>query len=157
MSDLVLLDIDGVLADDSHRVHYALQRQWADYFDPVRVWHDDPLLEGAQLYHFAKATGANVAFLTGRREDLYPVTRRWLDFFEYDGQLMMRPIYNHAKLPQFKVDVMDELSKDYGSVLLYDDDPRVVEAVNTALNPQISAQHCVWYKKAKPLVDRALS
>ena len=70
----------------------------------------------------------------------------------------MKPRFQRIKLPVFKTAVIKELVEDgYGEIRLYDDDPRVVDAVNGMELPGVSASLTHWYVKPFPLVERSKS
>lgn len=75
---LAVLDIDGVLADVSHRVAHVQRRpkNWAAFFAAMA---DDPVLpEGLALAN-QLAEEHDVVYLTGRPAAYAQVTRDWLD------------------------------------------------------------------------------
>ena len=77
-SALVVLDIDGVLADVRHRLHYLASRpkNWDGFFAAAK---DDELLEvGAEFAKRAAGTH-DIVYLTGRPERLRAATQAWLD------------------------------------------------------------------------------
>ena len=100
---LVLFDIDGVLADDTHRVQYALDKQWTDYFDLIR--DDTPLEEGIELAQsYANRPDVEVQYLTGRRIDLYEITQNWLYKYRLPNpeRITMRGFAHRDILARFK-------------------------------------------------------
>lgn len=153
---LVLLDIDGVLADDSHRVKHALVYNWNEYFRPETVAADLMLPDGGRLYDMAVNSGSDVAYLTGRREDLRPTTTAWLKSHGMHTEgLLMRPITEHARLADYKAGVVQHLKGcGYDQIILYDDDVRVVDRVNGLKDPSLRAHHCQWYIKQRRMVNR---
>lgn len=76
---LALLDIDGVLANDTHRVDHAINRRWVSYFDPKTVAKDGVWEQGHELAQRLVDEGWTVAYLTGRRSILRLTTEAWLD------------------------------------------------------------------------------
>lgn len=154
---LALLDIDGVLANDTHRVHFALEREWAKYFDPERVAQDAVWQQGLDIARQLKDEGFVVGFLTGRREDLREVTEDWLldNNFPF-GRVTMRRADQKMPLANFKVEYMKKIlaSGHFDSVVLYEDDPEVIRLVHEVLGEQ-SGIHCTWHIKQKALVKAA--
>lgn len=156
---LVLFDIDGVLADDSHRVHFALDKQWGDYFDRIHL--DTPLSEGvdiAQMY--SHRPDVEVQYLTGRRIDLYEKTRNWLAIHELPNpeRITMRGFAHRDILSKYKVGVIRNALEGgyFQSVLLYEDDPAVVELVNSTFG-EGTAILTTWYVKNSEMIKSAKS
>jgi len=77
-SPLVILDIDGVLADIRHRLHYlaARPKNWEGFFAAAK--NDQVLEVGAEFAKRAAATH-EIVYLTGRPERLRAATQAWLD------------------------------------------------------------------------------
>lgn len=153
---LALLDLDGVICDDRHRVQYALCRDWGMYFGLMegdRVW-----ARGRELYDACTLAGWDIAYLTGRREDTRRTTRRWLKAhgFDHHAPLLMRGLEDRRKLPELKAAVVAELLGQacprYREVVLYDDDPLVIEQVGRVAGARV--HHCRWHIKHQRLVER---
>lgn len=156
---LVLFDIDGVLADDSHRVHFALNKQWDDYFGRIHL--DTPLVEGidiAQMYGYRP--DVEVQYLTGRRIDLYEKTKNWLIQHELPNpeRITMRGFAHRDILSKFKVGVLKNAIEGgyYSSILLYEDDPAVVDLVNSTFGDG-TALLVSWYVKNPEMIKHAKS
>lgn len=149
---LAFLDLDGVICDDRHRVEHALHRNWGTYFelmDGDAVWR-----QGRELYEGCILAGWDIAYLTGRREDTRQVTRRWLKRkgFDHKAPLIMRRTEDRRKLPELKAVIVAEALALYDEVILYDDDPLVIERVASV--PGARGHHCRWHTKHQRLVDR---
>lgn len=153
---LAFIDLDGVIADDRHRVQYALDRQWYEYFDLMgddKVWP-----QGQRLYEDCHLAGFDVAYLTGRREDTRRKTERWLKAhgFDHTLPLIMRKQEDRRRLAEVKKSVVAEAMHIYeDGVWMYDDDPEVIEQVRTI--PGARARHCTWHIKPKRLVKKAIA
>ncbi|NDG64820.1 MAG: hypothetical protein EBY29_15360, partial [Planctomycetes bacterium] len=79
MSDaykFVVFDMDGTLADCSHRLQYAQSKQWDEFHS--RSKDDDVIVRVADLM-VVLASVADIIILTGRPEKYRPVTQQWLD------------------------------------------------------------------------------
>lgn len=160
---LAVFDLDGVLADERHRTRHALARDWAAYFDPERVKKDKVWPQGRTAYENELLTGSEVAYLTGRREDIRPVTVKWLkrNDFDHEAELIMRhPRHSTSggyPLPVLKAGILRELGHLYdGRVTLYEDDPAVCAEVRRVL-PELKVMHCTWHIKPERLVRRAVA
>jgi phosphoglycolate phosphatase-like HAD superfamily hydrolase len=129
---LVVFDIDGVLADVSHRVHHVQRRpkNWAAFFAAAAA--DPPLPEGIALAR--ELAGAHpVLYLTGRPESLRRVTQRWLQRHDLpSGRLLMRRSGDFRPARFLKRDVLLDLHEREGVHAVVDDDPSVVSALQEA-------------------------
>ena len=155
--NLALFDIDGVLANDSHRVKYALDRQWFKYFDKKLMAADKLWPQGRALVDRYAAEGWVIAYLTGRREDRRQVTEDWLDDNGLPcGRLVMRSFSDSMPLANFKERYIRNVvaRENYTDVVLFDDDPEVIRFVQEQVGPA-HAIHCTWHVKEKPLVKLA--
>lgn len=153
---LALLDLDGVLCDDRHRVAHALARDWVAYFgamDRDTVWP-----RGRELYENCAFAGFAVGYCTGRREDTRQVTRKWLKKhgFAHKLPLHMRALDDRRPLAEVKAEVVAKtLADGWREVWLFDDDPHVIDLV--AQVPGAVARRCTWYIKPERMVRRGLS
>lgn len=152
---LAVIDIDGVIADERHRVKHALDRDWSTYFglmDGDSVWP-----QGRELYEACAMLGFERAYLTGRREDTRKVTTAWLkrNGFNHKLPLMMRKVEDRTPLADLKAVVTTSLTRlrIYKGIWVYDDDPHVIEKV--AKVEGVHARHCTWYTKPERLVRKA--
>jgi phosphoglycolate phosphatase-like HAD superfamily hydrolase len=153
---LRLFDIDGVLANEVHRQHHALNRDWAHYFHPSRLARDTVWPQGRDLYQLCLAAGDDVGYLTGRREDLREYTEAWLadNGFNATLPLIMRKLEHQTRagypLPVLKAGIVRELTYVYDEVWLYEDDPAVCEAVGQVQGARV--HHCAWHIKPTKMV-----
>lgn len=153
------IDIDGVLANDKHRVGHALEKRWAEYFKPELLLQDAAWEEGRELIRSLQAAGRPFVYNTGRREDLRAVTSQWLEINGFPPALLyMRPVGVRTPLPILKADLLERLQAVAGprSLVLYDDDPEVIKQVKARLGEE-SAVHCTWSIKEEALIKRARS
>ncbi len=150
---LALFDLDGVVCDDRHRVEFALNRDWCEYFG--RIGDDRPWPQGRELFDNAHILDFDIAYLTGRREDLRPGTRAWLRQHRFNHRLplLMRQHEDRRPLAEVKAGVVAEALRHYAEVIMYDDDPHVIELVSQV--PGARARHCTWHIKPERLVKRA--
>lgn len=158
---LALFDIDGVLADERHRTHHALARDWGAYFNPGLVKRDGVWAQGRLLYEDTHLAGFHVGYLTGRREDLRGVTTRWLgkEGFDPGLPLIMRSPRHRSSdgytLAVLKAGIVAEALHLYDEVWLFDDDPAVIEAVSQVQGA--TAVHCTWHVKPARQVRLAVA
>ncbi len=159
---LALLDIDGLVANDSHRVDHAINRRWSQYFDPKTVAQDTVWPQGQQLAERLVSEGWTIAYLTGRRAVLRATTEAWLDEHGFPiGRLIMREtawnLDTQSKpLAVFKVETMQKLltRDDIEELTLFDDDPEVIRHVQDEIG-FIYAVGCYWNTKPKALIKKA--
>ncbi len=151
---LALLDLDGVICDDRHRVEHALARRWGDYFGLMHL--DTVWPQGRRLYEDVILAGFDVGYCTGRRRDYKPITRRWLKKRDFDHTLplIMRREEDRRPLAEVKAGIVAEaLEFGYREVWLWDDDPHVIELA--ARVPGATAKWCTWHTKPSRMVRRA--
>jgi FMN phosphatase YigB (HAD superfamily) len=126
---LAVFDIDGVLADVTHRLHHLQSRpqRWERFF---RAAERDPLLdEGARRLRAALADH-EVIYVTGRPERNRGLTERWLARHDLPtGPLVMRRDDDFRPARFYKREVLRRLAgvREVASVL--DDDPAVVRVL----------------------------
>lgn len=157
MSKIAFFDIDGVLANETHRVDHALNQRWTEYFRPEALAADAVWEQGREALAEAQADGWTIAYMTGRREDLRAVTANWLHENGFPpGTLVMRPMDVKVPLAILKADTLERIvaSEKFLSVMLYDDDPEVVRIVRERLGEDF-ATHCTWHVKQSALVKAA--
>ncbi|MCO7192371.1 hypothetical protein [Pseudonocardia sp. McavD-2-B] len=124
---LAVFDIDGVLADVSHRLHYLDVHRWEKFFAAA---HADPLLdEGADRLRAAQDE-YDVVYLTGRPERNRRLTETWLRGFGLPtGPLFMRPDDDHRPARYVKREVLRLLAREREIAMILDDDPAVVRVL----------------------------
>ncbi len=123
---VAVFDIDGVLADVSHRLHYLQSRpqRWERFFHAA---DRDPLLaEGADRLR-AALVEHDVVYLTGRPERNRALTQRWLHRHGLPtGPLLMREDDDYRPARWMKRDALRELAAGRTIASVLDDDPAVV-------------------------------
>lgn len=123
---LAVFDVDGVLADVTHRLHHlrARPQRWERFFQSA---DRDPLLvEGADRLRAALADH-DVLYLTGRPERTRRLTERWLARHDLPtGPLVMREDHDSRPARWMKREVLRRLGATRDVVSVLDDDPAVV-------------------------------
>ncbi len=123
---LAVFDVDGVLADVSHRLHHlqASPQRWERFFQAA---DRDPLLdEGAARLRIA-LRDHDVVYLTGRPERTRGLTEHWLATHDLPtGPLIMRDDHDHRPARWMKREVLRMLAEERDIVSVLDDDPAVV-------------------------------
>jgi FMN phosphatase YigB (HAD superfamily) len=146
---IAVFDIDGVVADVRHRVHYVEQRRkdWDRFFGEAAA--DPALTEGVRRVH-AAAAAHEIVWLTGRPEWLRAVTEDWLaDHGLPNGNLLMRASHDFRPARFFKVGVLRELA-ELEIASFVDDDPDVIDVARAAGFPATLA---TWIPRSSALAD----
>lgn len=140
MRPIAVFDIDGVLADVAHRLHYVENRpkDWKAFFAAADA--DGALSPGIALCQ-QHAVDAEIRYLTGRPERLRSVTTRWLAQHSLPtGSLTMRPHRDFRPAVTFKRDwLRGWLAEGSEISLVVDDDPTVVAMVKELGLPVLAA------------------
>jgi hypothetical protein len=124
-----VFDIDGVLADVSHRVRFLERRpkDWGAFFQAAV--DDPPLPEGLALVAEAQNEDCEIAYVTGRPEWCRADTRDWFRAQGLpDGVLAMRPNRDHRPARQAKPPLLRELARGRVVAFVVDDDEEVCDA-----------------------------
>lgn len=153
-SPVVVVDIDGVLADVRHRVHFVegKRRDWENFF--AAAPEDPPLMEGMREIQRAQDEGLGVIYLTGRPERCRDSTQVWLrDHHFPDAPLYMRPDHDRRPARAFKVETLQRISADHEVVRFIDDDIAVVRVVRAA---GYDVLHATWMSEEVDGVDEIL-
>lgn len=127
---IIVFDIDGTVADISHRVHHVQvkPKNWKE-FDAAA--HLDTLIEPiAALFNLFQAKN-KILFCTGRSDNHREATRKWLLKHDlYHDELYMRKHKDYREDSIVKVELLQQIRKDYGEPYLwFDDRDRVVAAI----------------------------
>jgi phosphoglycolate phosphatase-like HAD superfamily hydrolase len=129
---VTVFDIDGVLADVSHRLHHlsATPQRWHAFFTEAK--DDDLLPAGAERLEQALEEGA-VVYLTGRPEWTRELTEHWLDRHGLPAApLFMRANGDRRPARVTKAAVLRTLARQVRILTMVDDDPAVVRALRSS-------------------------
>jgi hypothetical protein len=147
---LAVFDIDGVVADVRHRLHFLDRRpkDWARFF--AAADRDPALAQGVELALEYAQTHVLV-WLTGRPEYLRPVTVAWLARHGLPADLLfMRPAGDHRPARRYKADQLRSVGRESTVDIMVDDDPEVVRELRKAGWPMRLAD---WVPYAPALRD----
>lgn len=127
-----VIDVDGVLADVEHRLHYIDKRpkDWAGFF--AAAGDDPPLHQGLALAR-QLAKDYEIVYLSGRPERLRRVTLDW--FARYDappGRLLLRDNRDRRPARLVKLAIVRRLAQEREVTVLVDDDPAVCQTLRAA-------------------------
>ena len=129
---IVLCDIDGTIADITHRLHFVKpgkghKKDWKGFFesmdeDEVR---EDVKTEIMKLFN----EGKTIIFMSGRPEKYREFTQRWLarNFLNIYYTIIMRKSTDKRQDDETKRDLFNEYFPDKSVIhVVYDDRPRVL-------------------------------
>ncbi|HEX5510770.1 MAG TPA: HAD family acid phosphatase [Actinomycetales bacterium] len=126
----VVLDLDGVLADTRHRMHFIERRpkDWDGFF--TAAVHDPAHAEGLAIAKSAADQGRVVVYLSGRPERTRRDTVEWLRRQGApSGELLLRRDDDRRPARMVKIGHLRRLNERFDVQVLVDDDPEVVRAV----------------------------
>jgi hypothetical protein len=129
---VAVVDVDGVLADVRHRLHFVESRpkDWQGFFAAAP---DDPVLDEGLETVRKLAEAYDVVYLSGRPERCRQDTLDWFDRHGVPaGELHLRRSGDFRPARVTKVEVLDRLARDRPVAVLVDDDPLVCEAAREA-------------------------
>ena len=142
---LAVVDIDGVVADVRHRLHFIQRKpkDWNAFFAAADA--DPPHLEGLELVR-QLAEAHEIVFLTGRPRRTERSTVQWLAQHGLGGhRVLMRPDSDRRPAAVLKRERLDELAAGRSVGVVVDDDPIVIRALAAAGYPTLEAD---WERRA---------
>lgn len=129
----IVFDIDGTLADLSHRLHWIQgeEKNWDKFYEGVE--QDKlikPIADLFELYVWFLAPGARVVCITGRPERTREATLNW--FVDKIGvkpdEIYMRKDHDYRPDVEIKREWVEKLLKEgYEIQLAFEDRDRVVK------------------------------
>lgn len=128
MLNVVVFDLDGTIADCSHRLHYIKggNRDWDSFYGSVK--YDTPILDMKKVYNSLFVLN-QIIICTGRSEVCKRDTQDWLTEhgFHYNA-LYMRKEGDHRPDYKVKYDLLQQMRKDkYNPYLVFEDRTQVVQ------------------------------
>jgi hypothetical protein len=130
--NLAVVDIDGVLADVRHRLHFVEPgpqgtpggpRDWDGFFAAAP---DDTLLDEGRAVAERLAEDHELVYLSGRPERCRGDTLAWLQRHRLPGgTVLLRPDGDRRPARLFKLDRLRSLAAERTVAVLVDDDPAV--------------------------------
>lgn len=130
--DCYIFDLDGTLADLSHRLHHiktpGKPKDWRAFF--ANVLDDAPIPHIVELYHFVSRKKP-VVFVSGRSDEARGDTILWLvkhNFIIHANGLYMRTAGDQRPDYLVKYDLLQQLKADgWSPVMAFDDRDQVVK------------------------------
>ena len=131
MSRIVVFDIDGTLANVDHRRQWinSKPKNWKAWNAAMHL--DQPNEDIVQLSKDFGSLGYTVLCCSGRGSDTRIVTTNWLNKHGVPFKtLYMRAAKDYRKDSIVKVELLQEIRKDYGEPWMwFDDRQQVVDAI----------------------------
>lgn len=130
-----LFDIDGTLADCSHRIHHitAAPKDWDSFFALCHM--DEPINHIIELArHLGLSAGIDIVYVSGRSSQCRAETMEWLARNRLPhGPLYMRQQGDHRDDDIIKIELLTRLRGDgFDPIMAFDDRDRVVAAWRAA-------------------------
>lgn len=125
-----IFDLDGTLADLSHRLHHitSTPKNWRAFFSSVL--DDAPIEHVVELYHIVNRKKP-VVFVSGRSDECRDATIQWLvkhNFTIQANGLYMRTAGDRRPDYLVKYDLLQQLRADgWNPVMAFDDRDQVVQ------------------------------
>lgn len=139
---IVMCDLDGVLADNRHRLHYLENKDYDNFYSHNEVLLDSIYPQGRNLLGvLTEPSYVNLYYTTGRNERCREATEDWLKMTGWDkgwndkkAHLVMRKESDHRQSPIIKAEMVEQVindtySQDSIDYIFIDDDPENVRAV----------------------------
>jgi len=130
MTPTIVFDIDGTIADCSHRLHHILKdpKDWDSFY--AEVLNDEPIVEMIELLQMYGETSYSIVLSTGRNRNCMADTRKWLmthgTALSYDT-IFFRENNDHRPDYELKLDHIKAMRLDgYDPVLVFEDRSSVV-------------------------------
>jgi hypothetical protein len=136
---LAVIDIDGVVADVRHRLHFLQMRpkQWDQFF--AAAVSDPAHREGLELVD-RLAEDHEIVFVTGRPNRLRSDTAAWLESHGLgEHALFMRPDGDRRPAAYVKREIVAGLARDRPIGVIVDDDELVLSSLRDAGYPTVAA------------------
>lgn len=132
---IVFMDIDGVLADIEHRLHYLKEKNYDKFYAPEELAKDEAIHRGRTL--LADLSMVHVVVLvTGRPERTRASTLMWLREHIYVGvsSILMRKDGDYRPSDIVKTELISDYFDNHRleEGFFIDDDPKNVKAIKKA-------------------------
>lgn len=136
MFDAIIVDIDGTVADVSHRRHHVMhgKKEWGKFFE--KMGDDLPIYPVIAVIESLVKSNSDYKFFifTGRPEENREITERWLAYhcpvlWDMVGSsgLFMRPVGNFLPDVEVKVTMLNVIEERHKVIATFDDRQSVVD------------------------------
>ncbi len=134
---IVIFDIDGTIADNSHRRHFVEDdsyrssvdnSDWESFLHPDNVINDKPIQDMIKLGRLLYNSNHRIHIITSRQESLRETTISWLHThgFNFYSKLLMRKDHDHRPDYIIKEELVRAMYSDPTNILLAIDDSDTV-------------------------------
>lgn len=131
----IIFDIDGTLADNTHRQHFLAggKKDWKSFLSPEELAKDTPNQAVVQLANILIMNGTTIVLCSGRAEARRKVTEEWLaKHLVYVGYGEYLPLYmrangDHRPDTVVKKELLGHIRETYYPWLVIDDRTSVVK------------------------------
>jgi hypothetical protein len=149
---LAVFDVDGVVADVRHRLHFIERhRSWSRFFEAA---HADPVLDDGAALVADLAREHEIVWLTGRPEWLRATTEDWMaEHGLPGGEMYLRPHGDYRPAARYKLGVLRTLAPR-GVAAVVDDDDEVVRVALAAGFPAVLADWVPRHAALRRAQDR---
>lgn len=139
MEKVAVIDLDGVVADVRHRLHFV-ENQPKDWNGFFAACDQDPVLPQGLNLVTSLAQEHHIVYLSGRPETCRESTLSWLSRVGAPpGELILRAVGDRRPARVTKVELLRTITAPIAVVV--DDDPAVLKAVAQAGYP---VHHADW-------------
>lgn len=147
---IAVIDIDGVVADVRHRLHYVESRpkDWDAFFAAAS---GDPVLTAGVERVLALSADHDIVFVTGRPARCRRQTEAWLTAAGIGGRpVVMRRNGDRRPARQTKLHEIETLAKSAPIAVVVDDDPQVCALVAAA---GFAVEQATWMTRPAALQE----
>ena len=126
---IYIFDIDGTLADLSHRLHFITgeKKDWTGFY--AAADGDKLIPEVVQIAIALRHNNHKIIYSTGRSEEIRDLTEEWLEYAGLPcGEVFMRREGDHREDSVVKAELLDAIIEMFGSVAgVFEDRQQVVD------------------------------
>lgn len=109
MVGILFCDLDGVLADCGHRLHFVDEGDKDRFYSKEEILKDRPIAEGLELIRMFRDNGYRVVFISSRRESCREATTEWLSRIDEDlanCEMHLKPSGDEREAWEVKEDLL---------------------------------------------------
>jgi len=128
-----IFDLDGTLADDSHRWHHVQRSgDWDSYY--AACPEDKPIEHVLEIARALNGAGYSIVIVTGRSESIRRETEDWLlQHGILFSELIMRKKTDRRRNSELKLEALETLrAKGYLPLMVFEDLPAAVATYRRA-------------------------
>ncbi len=127
MKDIILCDIDGTIADNSHRQDLLKNfKDWDSFFS--EMGNDKPIKAIIKKINDDFERGSKIIFITGRPERYREKTFKWLSkYFNFSIEILMRNDDDKRNKVIVKEEMLSKFKKGQNIVKVYENDPDLIK------------------------------